>query len=312
MMENIAVLGSGTMGHSIALSVAWSNHKVKVYSINLEDLKRAETEIDKKLLLLYKNALISDVQMQTIKNNITLDTHLEAVVEDSTFIIEAVPEDLSIKSELYEKLNDLLYEKTILASNTSGFTLQQLTKNYKFPNHFIITHFWNPAHLVPLVEIVKNEDTDIETVARTENVINAIGKKPILIQKEISGFIGNRLQYALFREAQSLFDQGVASKEDIDAAVTYSVGRRYPVVGPLMTADLGGLDVFSAISDYLFEDLSTEKASGKTLSKHVDEGNLGYKTGKGFYDWDESESQEIIDKRDEVLMYFLKKDQENN
>src|SRR5699024_7458660 len=281
-MENIAVLGSGTMGHSIALSIAWANYKVKVYSINDEDLKRAETEIDKKVTLLYKNDLISDNQVLSIKDNITLATDIKAVVDDATFIIEAVPEDLAVKSALYKKLNELLDENTILASNTSGFTLSQLTENYSFPSNFIITHFWNPAHLVPLVEIVQNEVTDANTVERTQNIIEAIDKKPILIQKEISGFIGNRLQYALFREAQSLLDQGIASKEDIDAAVTYSVGRRYPVAGPLMTADLGGLDVFSAISDYLFEDLSTEKTSGENLNRHVDNGDLGYKTGKGF------------------------------
>src|SRR5699024_10296325 len=123
-------------------------------------------------------------------------------------------------------------------------------------------HFWNPAHLIPLVEIVKNDVTRQSVVNRSTNLIETIGKKSILIKKEIPGFIGNILQYALFSEAQSLLDKGVASKEDIDVAATYSVGRRYPIIEPLMTADLGALDTFSSISNYLFEDLNTDKFSG--------------------------------------------------
>lgn len=309
-MENITIIGSGTMGHSIALSTAWAGYKTQVYGLNNSDLDLAKKEIENKLDDLYSNELITEKQLREIKKDIIFSTNLEKTVEYATFVIEAIPEDLEIKKELYTRLNGLLDEDIILASNTSGFTLNQLSQFYNFPENFIITHFWNPAHLIPLVEIVKNDVTRQSVVNRTTNLIETIGKKPILIQKEISGFIGNRLQYALFREAQSLLDKGVASKEDIDAAVTYSVGRRYPIIGPLMTADLGGLDTFSSISNYLFEDLNTDKFSGETLTRHVQSGELGYKTGKGFYNWDGAPSQEIINKRNEILMYFLKRDLE--
>ncbi|MFQ3844604.1 3-hydroxyacyl-CoA dehydrogenase NAD-binding domain-containing protein [Staphylococcus pseudoxylosus] len=309
-MENITIIGSGTMGHSIALSTAWAGYKTQVYSLNDSDLDLAKKEIENKLDDLYSSELITEKQLREIKKDIILSTNLEKTVEYATFVIEATPEDLEIKKEVYTRLAGLLDENIILASNTSGFTLNQLSQFYTFPENFIITHFWNPAHLIPLVEIVKNDVTRPSVVNRTTNLIETIGKKPILIQKEIPGFIGNRLQYALFREAQSLLDKGVASKEDIDAAVTYSVGRRYPIIGPLMTADLGGLDTFSAISNYLFEDLNTDKFSGKTLARHVQSGELGYKTGKGFYNWDGNPTQEIINKRDEILMYFLKRDLE--
>lgn len=309
-MENITIIGSGTMGHSIALSTAWAGYKTQVYSLNNSDLDLAKKEIENKLDDLYSNELITEKQLREIKKNIIFSTNLEKTVEYATFVIEAIPEDLEIKKELYTRLNGLLDEDIILASNTSGFTLNQLSQFYNFPENFIITHFWNPAHLIPLVEIVKNDVTRQSVVNRTTNLIETIGKKPILIQKEIPGFIGNRLQYALFREAQSLLDKGVASKEDIDAAVTYSVGRRYPIIGPLMTADLGGLDTFSSISNYLFEDLNTDKFSGETLARHVQSGELGYKTGKGFYNWDGPLPQEIINKRNEILMYFLKRDLE--
>lgn len=133
-------------------------------------------------------------------------------------------------------------------------------------------------------------------------------KKPVLLNREIPGFIGNRLQYALFREAQSLLDAGVATKEDIDAAVTYSIGRRLPVTGPLMTADMGGLDVFSAISNYLFEDLSTDQKSGRVLTQLVEENKLGDKSGEGFYTWDEQFSQLKNVEREQMLIHFLKGD----
>jgi 3-hydroxybutyryl-CoA dehydrogenase len=308
-MERIAILGSGTMGHSISLSFALADINVKVYGINDGDIAKTKEELAKNLSSLETHELITQTQKDEIQQKIQFSTLLEEVVNQATFIIEAVPEKLAIKHELYKKLNKIVTKDVVLASNTSGFKLQQLTAAYDYPNNFVITHFWNPAHLIPLVEIVKNDSTNEETIERTKKVLTESGKKPITINKEIQGFIGNRLQFAMFREAQHLLDAGVASKEDIDAAVSYSVGRRYSSIGPLMTADLGGLDTFSAIADYLFEDLNNDGKASDTLANLVDNGNLGYKTGHGFYDWSENEQlQDAIKKRDATLIHFLKED----
>ncbi|MFZ2845009.1 3-hydroxyacyl-CoA dehydrogenase family protein [Psychrobacter sp.] len=193
-------------------------------------------------------------------------------------------------------------------SNTSGFKPSALAVDMLHPARFVVTHFWNPAHLIPLVEVVKGEHTDAMTVQRAMDVLKLMNKKAIVLNKEIPGFIGNRLQYALFREAQALLDSGAASKEDIDAAVTYSIGRRLPVTGPLMSADMGGLDVFSAISNYLFEDLSTDQRSGEVLSQLVNENKLGDKTGEGFYSWAPDVSAKMNEEREQTLIYFLKND----
>lgn len=195
----------------------------------------------------------------------------------------------------------------MITSNTSGFKPSSLAEDRVHPNRFVVTHFWNPGHLISLVEVVKGEHTDEETVMRTIQMLTDMNKKPILLSKEIPGFIGNRLQYALFREAQSLLNTGVATKEDIDAAVTYSIGR-LPVTGPLMTADMGGLDVFSAILNYLFADLSMDQQSGVVLSKLVNENKFGDKNGEGFYQWGESVSEQINTKREQTLIHFLKND----
>lgn len=311
-MEKISILGSGTMGHSIALSAAWAGQIVKVYGINEQDLENADNGLGNKLKVMVDNGLFENADAQRIKNNIQFSTSLERVVEGSTFIIEVIPEVLELKRDMYRKLESLVGEDVIIASNTSGFMPSLLSVDMEHPNRFIVTHFWNPGHLIPLVEVVKGERTDEETVKRAIKVVADMNKKPILLNKELPGFIGNRLQYALFREAQALLDSGAATKEDIDAAVTYSIGRRLPVTGPLMTADMGGLDVFSAISNYLFEDLANDKRSGETLTNLVDNKKLGDKSGKGFYDWEPAVSMKLNAEREQTLIHFLKNDLKTN
>lgn len=309
-MEKISILGCGTMGHSIALSAAWAGQPVKVYGVSETDLQTAAKGLGQKLQVMTDNELFSKEEAEAINGRISLSTSLQEVVGDSTFIIEVIPEVLELKHKLYAQLEELVAEDVIIASNTSGFKPSLLAEHLKHPNRFVVTHFWNPAHLIPLVEVVKGQHTDESTVERAMELLKVMNKKPILLNKELPGFIGNRLQYALFREAQALLDSGAASKEDIDAAVTYSIGRRLPVTGPLMTADMGGLDVFSAISNYLFEDLSKADGSGEVLTGLVEEKKLGDKAGEGFYEWDEETSREINAEREQTLIHFLKQDLE--
>lgn len=307
-MENVSIIGCGTMGHSIALSAAWAGQSVKVYGINEKDLENAEKGLHNKLKVMTDNDVFDEAIAKQIREKIVLSTSLEETIAGSTFIFEVIPEVLDMKKEMYKKIESMISEEVVIASNTSGFKPSLLAEEMQYPNRFVVTHFWNPAHLIPLVEIVKGEKTDEQTVERAMQVIKDMNKQPILLNKEIPGFIGNRLQYALFREAQSLLDAGVATKEDIDAAVTFSIGRRLPVTGPLMTADMGGLDVFSAISNYLFEDLSTDQKSGTVLSNLVEENKLGDKNGEGFYTWDADFSEQKNAEREQTLIHFLKND----
>lgn len=307
-MKKLSVIGCGTMGHSIALSAAWSGIDVEVYGINEQDIKKAIESLRMKLEVMVEGDLFSNEVSARIFDRIKFTASLKGVVEHATFIIEAVPEIIELKQDLYAEIEAFCHSDAVIASNTSGFTPTLLAEKLAFPKRFIVTHFWNPAHLIPLVEVVKGEKTSQETLKKTIDLLEAMRKKPVLVEKEVLGFIGNRLQYALFREAQSLLDAGVASKEDIDAAVKYSIGRRLPVTGPLMSADLGGLDVFSAISDYLFEDLSIDKKSGPTLSKLVKEEKLGDKVGVGFYEWSTATSVAVNKEREQLLIQFLKND----
>lgn len=307
-MENITIIGSGTMGHSIALSLAWGGLSAKVYCINNKAAKDAEQEVKKKLKTMTAHQVITDIDEESIFKYIQFTTNLEDALSGTSFIIEAITENLNLKRKLFDDISGYLNEDTVLASNTSGFLPSELSQNYKYPEQFAVAHFWNPAHLIPLVEIVPSAKTSKKTVQRIKILLEKINKKPIVLKKEITGFIGNRLQYAMFREAQYLLDNGYADKEDIDASVTHSIGRRYPVTGPLMTADMGGLDVFSAISDYLFKELSSQEQSGETISNLVNQGKFGIKNGEGFYEWNQEFSERVNRERDRVLLNFLEQD----
>ncbi|WP_394581099.1 3-hydroxyacyl-CoA dehydrogenase family protein [Cytobacillus firmus] len=307
-MERIAVLGCGTMGHSIALNAAWAGLSVTMQGISDADLEQGWTNMLKKLEVMLNNGILSESEAGHIQENIKMTVSVEEAVQGATFVIEAVPENIQLKIDLFKHLDALCDPDVILASNTSGLSPTEIASETAHPERTVVTHFWNPAHLIPLVEVVRGEKTGDEAVERSFQLLKQMKKKPIEVKKEVPGFVGNRLQYALFREAQYLLEEGIASKEDIDDAVTYGIGRRLPVSGPLMTADMGGLDVFSAISDYLFQHLSSAEESLPALKKLVSEQKLGDKTGEGYYKWDEDFSKEYNQKREAELIRFLKKD----
>lgn len=307
-MEKLAVIGCGTMGHSIALNAAWVGMQVKIYGVDTNDIQNGMSGVADKLSTLLKNDLITKDQLSQILKNITGTSSLSEAVDGVTFIIECIPEVLELKNDLFIKLDEMCSEEVILATNTSGLSPSRIALNLKHPERTLATHFWNPAHLIPLVEVLRAEFTDDKTFNRAIDMLKFMNKKPIEVKKEVPGLVGNRLQFALFREAQYLLEQGIASKEDIDAAVTYSIGRRLPVTGPLLSADMGGLDVFASISDYLFKDLSNADQSSEKLKELVTQGHFGQKNGEGFYQWNEKFSEDMNQKREEQLIRFLKED----
>lgn len=309
-MEKLSVLGAGLMGHSIALTAAWAGIDVVMQGVDGADLERAEKGIHNKLSLLHENGMVEENEMKEIRERIHTTTSLEDAVSTATFVIEAIPENLELKQGYYQHLDRLCESEVILASNTSGLSPTAIARDMQKPERMVVTHFWNPAHLIPLVEVVRGERTNDNTVQRALELLHAMNKKPIEVKKDVLGSVGNRLQYALFREAQYILEQGIASMEDIDIAVTYSIGRRLPVTGPFMTADMGGLEVFDSISNYLFADLSKASQSLDTMRENVDKGKYGQKTGEGFYRWDEDYSRKMNGLREKELIRFLKQDRE--
>ena len=307
-MENISIIGAGTMGHSIALTAAWRNLSARVHAMDEREIERASESIRVKVDTLVQTGLMPEDEGNQLLRNIHFTTSLVDCIKGADFIIEAVPENPQIKKGLYQLLEEVIPPEVPIASNTSGIPTALLFSEMLYPERFIITHFWNPAHLIPLVEVVPGKVTSKKTVEQTMAMLERLGKKAILVKKEVPGFIGNRLQFALLREAEHLLDEGVASKEDIDLAVTHSIGRRLPITGPLMSADLTGLDVAHAISDYLYEELCNGTKPGATTARLVDNHHLGAKSGRGFYPWSEGETNEISKQREQLLIEFLKLD----
>lgn len=311
-MERVSVIGTGLMGNSIALAIAWGNLPVVIYGLNEYEINHAMKNINNDLKVLVANQIINEKNAEQIRNRITSSINLENAVTNATFIIEAVPENLEIKQDLFNKLEKYCRKETIFASNSSSLTPSKMAEKLQHPERVLGTHFWNPAHLIPLVEIIKGIKTEAPFIERAKTLILEINKQPILVNKEVVGFVGNRLQFAILREAQYLYELGVASIEDIDKAVQLSIGRRLGMTGPFLSADLGGLDVFKSISDYTFLDLSQETKANKTINDLVKKGNLGEKSGKGYYAWNDEFGQKIKQKRKEELIHWLKKDLNNN
>ncbi|ADF38516.1 3-hydroxyacyl-CoA dehydrogenase family protein [Priestia megaterium] len=308
--EELAIIGSGTMGHSIALSASIAGFNVKIWGIDDSDIQRGKHGIDEKLNLLTTYEVVDSNEIKNIKERIYFTNSLRECVNSASFVIEGIPENLYLKQKMFQELDELCSQNVILASNTSGLSPTDIAALTSYPERTVVTHFWNPGHLIPLVEVIRGEQTSEQTVNRSLELLKNLNKKPIVVQKDILGSIGNRLQYALFREAQYILEQGVASIEDIDKAVCYSIGRRLSVTGPFMTADMGGLDVFDSISAYLFPDLSNHNKSFSKMKNLIDEGNYGQKTGKGFYEWSQQQSKKMNKEREQQLIYWLKRDLE--
>ncbi|MED3996213.1 3-hydroxyacyl-CoA dehydrogenase family protein [Peribacillus frigoritolerans] len=298
MIKKIAIIGSGVMGSGIAQSFAVSGYYVTVNDIKEELLYHAQNRISKNLSLLIEEGALTDREKQGALANITYGVDLEGAVRDADFIIEAIPEVIELKLNLYQQLEEIIKPDAIVASNTSTFPISQLMEKASFAERMVITHFFNPGHLVPLVEIVQHDETKPEIVKTTMDLMRKIGKSPILLKKEIAGFIANRLQTALMREAFYLLKEGVADAEDIDTAITAGPGFRWAFTGPIEIADFGGLDTWQRVFDNVSPVLDQSKEAPDLIRDLVAEGKLGTKSGEGIFTYEDSTVSQKINERD--------------
>lgn len=310
-IKNISVLGTGTMGHAIALLSAEAGLNVVMYGRSEESLAKGFNNIRTSLKQLKEEGHLTYVNCEKIISRIKGAKTIEEAVKDADLIIESLAEDLELKQDIFKQLDELCSPEVILATNTSGLSPTAIAKNTKHPERVVAAHFWNPPQLIPLVEVVPGEKTTQETVAATMEWVEFIGKKAVKMEKECLGFIGNRLQLALLREALHIVEQGYAKPEEVDKAIEYGHGRRLPATGPLCSADLGGLDIFYNISSYLLKDLCNSTEPSKLLKDKVDKGLLGSKSGEGFYNWATDVLEKKQKERAEVLLHFLERDKQN-
>ena len=307
-IKNIAVLGTGTMGHGIALLSAKAGLNVVMYGRSDASLERGFNSIKASLNLLKVEGKLEDNSYKEILNRIKGVKTIEEASKNADFIIESLAEDLELKQKIFKQLDEFCSPNVILATNTSGLSPTAIAKNTKYPERVVVSHFWNPPQLIPLVEIVPGEKTSEDTMVTTMEWVDFIGKKSVRMDKECLGFIGNRLQLALLREALYIVEKGWAKPEEVDKAIEYGHGRRLPVTGPLCSSDLGGLDIFHNISSYLFKDLCNYVEPSKLMESKIELGNVGSKSGKGFYNWSSEALEKKQKERTEVLLYFLERD----
>ncbi len=301
-IKNILIAGGGMMGKNIAF-VFSSNPE---YQITVYDLY--ETDVNAGIRKNCESLNVPEAEMAERLSRISFTTDMDSdLVKRADLVIEAVFEDMNIKRETFAKLEDRCRPDTIFCTNTSVMSPSEISQNLKHRERFCGTHFWNPGHLIPLVEVVKSDATSDETANTVMEVLKGVGKEPVLCKKDVPGFIANRMQHALWREAISIVENGIADAETVDKAVKYSFGLRLPQLGPIENADMVGLDLTYNIHDYILKNLEDSHSPSPLLTKLKEEGKLGFKSGEGFMKWTTEEIEASKAGLNEYLVRMLKK-----
>ena len=304
-ITDVGVVGAGTMGAGMAQIFAQAGYSVRWYNRSAAGLQRGLSRIrDNQRLLIRHGALMADEAERALAR--LHPTEALADLAGVQLVSESIVENLPAKQALFRVLDGLCGSGTIFTTNTSGLSISRLAEAVSRPERFAGLHCANPAHIIPVAEIIKGEETSDATCEVLTALARRLGKRPVLVQREVPGFISNRLQFALLREALHLIESGVASAADVDAAIKHGIGLRWALFGPLEIADLGGLDVFDTIAGYLFQDLSNTAEAPSTLRRRVAEGRLGVKSGSGFYAYTPEQGQALAEWRDELLLSLLR------
>jgi 3-hydroxybutyryl-CoA dehydrogenase len=299
--EHIAIIGAGLMGHGIAQVFASKGHEVALTDTNVMVLSGALERIRSNLDLMAENGIGARDDIEFAIENITLRSDLAETVSGARFVVEAIPERLDLKQRLLQDIEGFCSPNAIFATNTSFLSVTEIAARVKRKERVVGTHFWDPPYLIPLVEVMGGKHTSVEVTDYTFDLLKTAGQHPVKVKKDVPGFVGNRLQHALWREAISLVDQGIADAATVDEVIKNSFGIRLPVLAPLETADMVGLDLTLQIHEYILRHLDRSTRSASTLRDRVERGELGLKTGKGFYRW----SRENAEERERRLLEHL-------
>lgn len=290
--RNISVIGAGLMGHGIAVVFARAGHTVTVHDPDRNSLetlhKRAAASLSALEIGIEEQSLILD--------RITAAETLESCVNAAEIVVEAAPENLSLKQQIFAQLEAATPADCILASNTSVIPITRIVEGLETRERALGTHWWNPPHMIPLVEVIRTEWTENRVMEQVVALLEGAGKTPVRVEKDVPGFIGNRLQHALWREAISLVEKGVCDAAAVDTVINASFGRRLAVLGPLANADLVGTDLTLAIHQTVLSDLERSRAPSPYLEQLVEDGRLGMKSGEGFYSWTDEQAAQMRDR----------------
>jgi 3-hydroxybutyryl-CoA dehydrogenase len=304
------VVGTGMMGPGIAAVLAIAGIPTCLVSRTPEGAAQGFTKAHQLIGRLETSGLIALDQWESVKSRLSASANLEESLKSARWVFESIPEDLELKQNFFGFLDGIVAPHAVLASNTSGLSITAIAAKTRFPERVLTAHFWNPPHLMPLVEVVMGNRTQESVALETVNFLKKCSKTAVLIRKDRPGQLGNRLQTALVREAINVVQEGIASAEDVDLAVKTGFGLRLPVWGIFEHADAVGLDLVKAVQDYVLPDLNNHPGACALLNQKVENGELGEKSGRGFHDWTRRSMETAKANRDAFLIQFLRQREE--
>ena len=299
-IKNVLIAGGGMMGKNIAfVFTANPDYQISVYDLYPTDVPGG---IRKNCAQLIEKGVITAEELEQRLQRIDFTTDIDSeLIKKADLVIEAVFEDMQIKRDTFAKLEARCRPDTIFCTNTSVMSPSEISAELKYRSRFVGTHFWNPGHLIPLVEVVKSDATSDETAETVMAVLKGVGKEPVLCKKDVPGFIANRMQHALWREAISIVENGIADAETVDKAVRYSFGLRLPQLGPLTNSDMVGTELTYNIHNYILQFLEDTHTPSPLLTQMKEEGKMGFKSGEGFMKW----TPEEVEKQNADLNEYL-------
>jgi 3-hydroxybutyryl-CoA dehydrogenase len=283
--ERIAVIGGGMMGVGVAQVFAAAGHEVALQDVYDEALERVPGALTANLSFLAEHGLFPADGVEDAVGRVRTTSDMIGAAEGADVVVECVFEDLALKQSVFERLDAACPPETILCTNTSVMSITEIGARTQRKERMVGTHFWNPPYLIPLVEVVRTEHVDPAVVDRTMDLLRRVGKHPIDCKKDVPGFVANRLQHALWREAISIVEHGIADAATVDESIRFGPGLRLPILAPMENADMVGLDLVYAIHDYILPHLEASPRPSPLLTGKVEAGDLGFKSGTGFFEW---------------------------
>jgi 3-hydroxybutyryl-CoA dehydrogenase len=301
-IQQISVIGAGLMGFGIALDFARFGYDVNIYNTSEKTSRAAMAQIREALDLMVETGLISADEARNAFEHIRPFTDIASAAAGADLVVESVLEELNLKKEIFARLDEICPPPAILATNTSGFRVSEIAAATRYPERVVATHYFQPPHFLPLVEVVPGEKTTQAVVEQTVGVLRGLRKRVALLNAEIRGLIGNRLQGVMEREIQSLIDKGACTPETIDDVISFGFGRRMAFTGYFKQRDLIGLELLYTMAKNRGQEPWTE------IKDRVERGDLGMKTGKGFYDWPEGSGAELQRRTNQELIRMMMQD----
>ena len=301
-IRSIVVIGAGTMGPGIAATFARHGCDTTLSDIDAKQIDKARTSVDFVFGLWSKGGFASDGDIAAARKRLSFAVDADEAIARADFVLENGPERLDVKRAIFATLARRTRETTILASDTSGIPISLLQDGVANPARIVGMHWSNPPHLIPVIEVIRGRETSQGALDATVALVERLGMLPAIVDRDVPGFVENRILYAIMREALHLLDDGVASADAIDRIVRWGIGYKLGVVGPLRLLDMAGLDIYTAVASYLNKDLCNESGVSPTVTSRVGEGRLGIKTQAGLFDYAREEIEALARERARLLV----------